>query len=171
MKIVVLSDTHGDATIIDDVYNQEQDADAFFHCGDSELSFDAPQFHAMHRVRGNCDADANFPEDLVIQVGGRRVFMTHGHLYNIKMTLTPLDYKAQETAADIVLFGHSHLLGVEQVGDALFLNPGSLLLPRGGNPKSYATIEWQADEDELQVIFKEPTQKIISQKTFNILQK
>lgn len=171
MKIVVLSDTHGDATIIDTVYNQEQDVDAFFHCGDSELPYDAPDFHSMHRVRGNCDYDSNFPEDILVKVGERRVFMTHGHLYNIKMTLTPLDYKAQETQADIVLFGHSHLLGTEKIGEALFLNPGSLLLPRGGNPKSYATIEWQDDSDEITVIFKEPTKEIISKKTFNILQK
>lgn len=171
MKIVVLSDTHGNAEIIEQVFAQESDADAFFHCGDSELAYTNPVFHDMHRVRGNCDYDNQFLEDLVVPIGNRRVFMTHGHLYNIKMTLATLDYKAQETAADIVLFGHSHLLGTEQVGEALFLNPGSLLLPRGGNPKSYATIEWQENSDEMTVIFKEPNKDIISKKTFNILQK
>ena len=40
MKIVVLSDTHGDANLIEQVYEQELDADAFFHCGDSELAYD-----------------------------------------------------------------------------------------------------------------------------------
>lgn len=151
MKIVVLSDTHGDANLIEQVYEQDQDANAFFHCGDSELAYDDAHFHNMYRVKGNCDFDRNFADDLLVPVGERSIFMTHGHLYNIKMTLTPLDYKAQETGADIVLFGHSHLLGAEQIGDTLFLNPGSLLIPRGGNPKSYATIEWQANTDEIKV--------------------
>ncbi|MBQ0141102.1 MAG: metallophosphoesterase [Kurthia sp.] len=171
MKIVVLSDTHGDATIIDQVYKQEQDADAFFHCGDSELAFEDAHFHHMNRVKGNCDFDNQFSEDIITEVGNRRIFMTHGHLYNIKMTLATLDYKAQETGADIVLFGHSHLLGAEQVGNALFLNPGSLLLPRGGNPKSYATIEWSDESDKLTVIFKTPTKEIIHKNIFNILKK
>lgn len=171
MKIVVLSDTHGNADIIEQVYQQENQADAFFHCGDSELAYADAHFHDMNRVKGNCDFDANFLDDVVVPVGNRRVFMTHGHLYNIKMTLSTLDYKAQETQADIVLFGHSHLLGAEKIGDALFLNPGSLLLPRGGNPKSYATIEWSDDSDELTVIFKTPEQEIIHKNIFNILKK
>lgn len=171
MKIVVLSDTHGDATIIEKVYQQENGADAFFHCGDSELAYEDAHFHEMNRVKGNCDFDANFLEDIVVPVGGRRVFMTHGHLYNIKMTLSSLDYKAQEMEADIVLFGHSHLFGAEKIGNALFLNPGSLLLPRGGNPKSYATIEWTDGSDELTVIFKTPAQEIIYKNIFNILKK
>ncbi|HEY4531876.1 MAG TPA: metallophosphoesterase [Kurthia sp.] len=171
MKIVVLSDTHGDADVIEQVYKQEQDADAFFHCGDSELAYDDAHFHDMYRVKGNCDFDRNFVDDLLVPIGDRSIFMTHGHLYNIKMTLTPLDYKAQETGADIVLFGHSHLLGAEQIGDTLFLNPGSLLLPRGGNPKSYATIEWQANTDEIKVSFLSPTKEKISEHYFSILKK
>lgn len=171
MKIVVLSDTHGDPDVIEQVYKQEQDADAFFHCGDSELAYDDAHFHDMYRVKGNCDFDRNFVDDLLVPIGDRSIFMTHGHLYNIKMTLTPLDYKAQETGADIVLFGHSHLLGAEQIGDTLFLNPGSLLLPRGGNPKSYATIEWQANTDEIKVSFLSPTKEKISEHYFSILKK
>lgn len=171
MKIVVLSDTHGDPNVIEQVYKQEQDADAFFHCGDSELAYDDAHFNDMYRVKGNCDFDRNFVDDLLVPIGDRSIFMTHGHLYNIKMTLTPLDYKAQETGADIVLFGHSHLLGAEQIGDTLFLNPGSLLLPRGGNPKSYATIEWQANTDEIKVSFLSPTKEKISEHYFSILKK
>lgn len=171
MKIVVLSDTHGDPDVIEQVYKQEQDADAFFHCGDSELAYDDAHFNNMYRVKGNCDFDRNFVDDLLVPIGDRSIFMTHGHLYNIKMTLTPLDYKAQETGADIVLFGHSHLLGAEQIGDTLFLNPGSLLLPRGGNPKSYATIEWQANTDEIKVSFLSPTKEKIAEHYFSILKK
>ncbi|WP_087680376.1 metallophosphoesterase [Kurthia gibsonii] len=171
MKVVVLSDTHGNAEIIEQVYEQEQGANAFFHCGDSELSYDDPHFHEMYRVKGNCDFDSDYVDELVVSIGERRIFMTHGHLYNIKMTLTPLDYKAQEVEADIVLFGHSHVLGAQQVGRTLFLNPGSLLLPRGGNPKSYATIEWKEDQDEFTVTFKTPDQQIISQHYFSIPRK
>ena len=59
MKIVVMSDSHGDKETVKAV--SALSADATFHCGDSELSFDDPVLHTMHKVRGNCDRDARFP--------------------------------------------------------------------------------------------------------------
>lgn len=171
MKIVVLSDTHGDAEIISTVFNQEQDADVFFHCGDSELSYNDDHFNDMIRVKGNCDFDDNFENDIIVNLDDRKVFITHGHLYDIKTTLALLNDQAQEADADFVFFGHSHLMGAEVINNRLFLNPGSLTLPRDGNAKSYATVEWEEDENDLTVYFKTPDKKIISKHLFSILKK
>jgi predicted phosphodiesterase len=52
-----------------------------------------------------------------------------------------LNYRAKEVNADIVCYGHSHVLGVEMVGRTLFLNPGSIRLPRERLEKTYLIVE------------------------------
>ncbi|MCB6949730.1 YfcE family phosphodiesterase, partial [Roseburia faecis] len=69
------------------------------------------------------------------------MFVTHGHHYNVKMTLLNLSYKAKEVGADFVFFGHSHILGAELIENTLFLNPGSLLMPSGRTERTYAIVE------------------------------
>lgn len=152
MKIVVLSDTHGDGDIIPQVIAQHPDADSYFHCGDSELSYTDPRINACKRVRGNCDVDVNYPVEEIVDVKGKMIFMTHGHLFNVKSTLMPLAMRAREVGANIVLFGHSHVLGAELDGDTLFVNPGSLRSPRGRKEKSYAVIETTADGYHVQFL-------------------
>ena len=71
MKIIVMSDSHGDKETVKAV--SALSADAIFHCGDSELSFDDPILDNMHIVRGNCDCDAGFPDPLLIDVQGKTV--------------------------------------------------------------------------------------------------
>ncbi|MBK3493491.1 metallophosphoesterase [Viridibacillus sp. YIM B01967] len=166
MRILVMSDTHGDATVIERVVQHEQDVDAVFHCGDSELSFGATEFRNMYKVRGNCDYDKQFADDVIAEIDGQTIYMTHGHLYNVKTTLLPLSYRSAEVSANIVLFGHSHLLGAELIDDTLFVNPGSLRLPRGRKEKSYAIIEF--DGAKWQVTFKTDTHENISQTSFSI---
>lgn len=152
MKIVVLSDTHGDGDIIPTVIAQHPDADYYFHCGDSELSYDDPRIKDCKRVRGNCDHDVQYPVEEIVTLEDKTIFMTHGHLFNVKSTLTPLYMRAREVGAQIVLFGHSHVLGAELEGDMLFVNPGSLRLPRGRKEKSYAVIETTTDGYHVQFL-------------------
>ncbi|KXH87282.1 metallophosphoesterase [Sporosarcina sp. HYO08] len=149
MKIIVLSDSHGDRQTIEAVAGLS--ADAIFHCGDSELGADDPVLKSMHVVRGNCDYDNNFPKSVIIDVKGKKVLAVHGHEHDVKRSLMNVYYSAKEQEADIVLFGHSHVYGAEMKDDILFVNPGSTLLPRGGNPATYAVIEW---DETLKVTFK-----------------
>ena len=44
-------------------------------------------------------------------------------------------------AGDILIHGHTHLLKAEKVGDVTVLNPGSVSIPKGGNPHTYAVLE------------------------------
>ena len=75
----------------------------------------------------------------LIPVGDRIVFATHGHHHN---TATPPPLRD----GDILLHGHTHLYAAEPFaladgGRALYLNPGSVALPKGGNVASYMTLD------------------------------
>ncbi|WP_017379848.1 metallophosphoesterase [Paenisporosarcina sp. TG-14] len=141
MRIVVISDTHGETNSIDQVRHAVGPVDAVFHCGDSELDTQHESLQDAFVVGGNCDWDSSYSAEVFTEVNGVKVFMTHGHLWQVKSTLMPLSTRAQELGADVVLFGHTHLLGAELIGNTLFVNPGSLELPRGRKEKSYAIIE------------------------------
>ena len=142
MKLIIISDSHGSKNEIQDVYTKYKDkVDGFIHCGDSELRHDDPAMKGYLAVRGNCDMDNSYPEVLTEEFGSIKIMATHGHLYNIKVTLMKLHYKARENNANMVFFGHSHQLGAEMIDDILFVNPGSILLPRGRTERTYALIE------------------------------
>ena len=141
MRILVMSDTHGEIVVIERVRQHTGPVDAVFHCGDSELDTGHEALQGAYVVAGNCDWDSSFPAEVITEVNGIKVFMAHGHLHQVKSTMMPLSYRAQEVDADVVLFGHSHLLGAELVNKTLFVNPGSLSSPRGRKEKSYAIIE------------------------------
>ncbi len=143
MKLLVMSDTHGDAEVIKRVREAHSDVDAFIHCGDSELPYDHPYLEGAKRVRGNCDRDTRFPEEELFEVEGLKIFVAHGHLLNVKSTTMNLLYRTKEVEANAAFFGHSHVLGTELVGNILFVNPGSLLKPRVIENKSYAVVEFK----------------------------
>lgn len=146
MKLLVMSDTHGDAEIIKQVRERHMDVDAIIHCGDSELPFDHEYLQRVKRVRGNCDRDSRYPEEELFDVSEKRIFVTHGHLFNVKSTTMNIFYRAKELEADVVFFGHSHVLGCELLDNVLFVNPGSLLKPRGIDDKSYVIVEYINDQ-------------------------
>ncbi|MHA6259386.1 metallophosphoesterase [Sporosarcina sp. CAU 1771] len=140
MKIVVMSDSHDDVGTVEAVSSLQ--GDATFHCGDSELEFEHPFLSHMHKVRGNCDFDSSYPNHVIVSIGGKTIFMVHGHEHNVNQSLLSLHYAALENNADIVLFGHTHLYGASMIEGVLFVNPGSTMQPRGGKHPTYAVIEW-----------------------------
>ena len=94
-------------------------------------------------VRGNCEAEVDqmvlsFPvmaDYCILPVGEKLVYATHGHIYN-KMNLPPL------APGDVLLHGHTHVPAWESFGDGnLYLNPGSLSIPKENSPHSYMTLE------------------------------
>ncbi|MDG5470990.1 metallophosphoesterase [Jeotgalibacillus sp. ET6] len=152
MKILAVSDNHGDRERIVELKERYKDSvDVMLHCGDSELPFDSPEMEGFERVRGNCDMDSAYPDEKVVKVKGTTLFVTHGHLYGIKQSLDKIHYKASEEEAEIAFFGHSHSLGAEVIDQRLYINPGSILLPRDRKEASYAIVE--KNEDEVSVHF------------------
>ncbi|PWW19689.1 hypothetical protein DFO73_11974 [Cytobacillus oceanisediminis] len=165
MKILILSDSHGLTSELKQIRDQHTGMDLLIHCGDSELQADDESINGYTVVRGNCDIEAGFPEDRVEEAGGLRLFVTHGHRYSVKSTLMNLSYRAREMEADIVCFGHSHYLGAEMVDNTLFINPGSIRLPRGRREKTYIILEAK-ERDIILDVYDTATGKIpeLSQK-------
>lgn len=142
MKTLIISDSHGLTEEVEVIKNRHQkDVDAMIHCGDSELQQESPVMDNFIGVRGNCDYDPGYPDAIVEEIAGTRFLVTHGHLYNIKMSLMNLSYKAEEEDASIICFGHSHHAGSELIDGRLYINPGSIRLPRGRKEKTYVIVE------------------------------
>ena len=161
-KLFIASDIHGDAECTRQLLCRfdEEEADLCVLLGDLLYHGprnDLPQGYAPKEVivllndraekilavRGNCESEVDqmvlgFPvlaEYAVIFVDGRRFYLTHGHRYN---TETPLPM----SAGDIMLCGHTHIPAVTAVGrENLYLNPGSVSIPKEESPKSYMIYE------------------------------
>ncbi|MBE4908186.1 metallophosphoesterase [Bacillus luteolus] len=142
MRALIVSDSHGltnELVVLKD--RHMTDVDLLIHCGDSELIHNADEMLQFISVRGNCDHDQELPTEQVVKVGDKEVLITHGHLYNVKMTLMNLNYRAKELGASIVCFGHSHVAGAEMIDETLFINPGSIRLPRLRRERTYAILD------------------------------
>lgn len=148
-----MSDSHGDCEIVEEIKQKYLGkVDAIYHNGDSELASDDPIWEGIHVVSGNCDFDNGYPNDLITHWHDLTIAQTHGHLYNINFTWDKLDWFAQEHEADICLYGHLHRPAVWQMGNTIFLNPGSVSQPRGDiNEKLYAKVE--LDNSTIKVTF------------------
>ncbi len=83
----------------------------------------------IHQVPGNCDryrVSMKQPEILCYPIFGARLYMTHGHKHNVKLTLARLLADARSLNAAAVLYGHTHQADCHQEADGLWvLNPGS----------------------------------------------
>lgn len=96
----------------------------------------------IYAVRGNCEAEVDqmvleFPvmaDYCVLAVGDKTIYVTHGHVYNTS-NLPPL----QE--GDVLMHGHTHVLKAEQMEGYIWLNPGSVSIPKEDNPPTYAVLE------------------------------
>ena len=93
-------------------------------------------------VRGNCDTEVDqmvlpFPilaDYAVLSQGDRLIYATHGHVYN-PGNLPPLQ------PGDVLLMGHTHVPMDKEENGLLFLNPGSVSIPKEQSPHSYMILE------------------------------
>jgi putative phosphoesterase len=167
MKALIVSDSHGLTAELEQLKQRYKgETDIMIHCGDSELSARHAELDGYEVVRGNCDFERAFPNEMVQEVEGIRIFFTHGHLYNIKMTMQNILYKAKELEAHIACFGHSHIMGAEVVDGVLLINPGSILLPRSRMEKTYALLEIEGSNAV--VTFHELNGTEVAKRTFLI---
>ncbi|MBQ4324155.1 MAG: metallophosphoesterase [Clostridia bacterium] len=150
MKILVISDTHGDTARLTQLLKLHSDADHIIFLGDGLEDFEACHAHLacpLWCVRGNVDFNpalwGDAPEWRVIELGGYRIFACHGHSLDAKGGMGNLIVAASIRGCDLALYGHTHLPDEQYIqGDELPLylfNPGSLGRPRFGNP-SYGLI-------------------------------
>lgn len=145
MRLVVISDTHGLVNPNVKILKELDKIDLLLHLGD--YTKDAQEIEEalgvdLIKVKGNCDhADFETAEEEILDIDNNKIFLTHGHLYDVKHGLNKLYYRAKELGATIVLFGHTHVpVSVEQDG-ILFFNPGSTLLSKEGCQRTYGIID------------------------------
>ncbi|MFU2163471.1 metallophosphoesterase [Streptococcus pluranimalium] len=140
--LIVLSDSHGDRAVVEDIKaHYEGNVDAIFHNGDSELPSTDPIWQGIHVVKGNCDYDDGYQQDNVVNLAGLTIAQTHGHCYHINFMWRYLVSFAKEAEAAICLYGHLHRAAAWQEEGVVFINPGSVLEPRGEvTKKLYAKV-------------------------------
>lgn len=106
-------------------------------------------------VRGNCDTEVDqmvlkFPvlaDYALLELGERMIYMTHGHVYN-ENNLPPL------REGDILLHGHTHVSKCVDHGNYVYMNPGSVSIPKENTPHGYMTLEngtflWKSLDGEI----------------------
>ncbi len=130
MKAVVMSDSHKNFNSILRIMDRESDATHLIHAGDVQQDVDDlesvfPTLPIACVVGNNEYFVPNIPSDRIFTLGGKKIFLTHGHLYGVKQTLSLLAKKARELQADICIFGHTHIPFLEHKDGIWFLNPGS----------------------------------------------
>ena len=161
MKLLVASDIHGSAYYcrkLLDTYEKEGAqrmillGDILYHGPRNDLPREyAPKEvirmlnekkDEIYAVRGNCEAEVDqmvleFPvmaDYMVLFEQGHAIYATHGHIYH-EDNLPPVK------PGDVLLHGHTHVLRAEKKGGILIWNPGSVSIPKEGNPPTYALLE------------------------------
>lgn len=160
MKYMFASDIHGSAFYCGKMLEafEEEGADRLILLGD--LLYHGPRNdlpkeyapkqvismlnkykHRILAVRGNCDAEVDqmvleFPmmADYGVLIEEKKtLYLSHGHIYH-EGNLPPLQKE------DIFVYGHTHVLRAENKDGQVYLNPGSVSLPKEGNVPSYAIL-------------------------------
>ncbi|HHY16616.1 MAG TPA: metallophosphoesterase [Firmicutes bacterium] len=144
MLIGVISDTHGDRNKIRECLPHLEKVEYILHAGD--YYEDAQIIAAFTRckviaVTGNCDYMVRGPVEEMLVLGGKRIYLTHGHIYKVKQDLSLLIKRARALGTEIAVFGHTHAPQVFRRDGLLFVNPGSLHSPRQGYHPSFALLE------------------------------
>ena len=161
MKWMIASDIHGSAYYCEKLlaaYQREQ-ADRLLLLGDLLYHGprnDLPEGYAPKQViamlndrkedilcvRGNCEAEVDqmvldFPvlaEYAILTEGTRMIFATHGHVFNEKNL-------PQLKKGDILLHGHTHVPVCKETEDYIYLNPGSVSIPKENSWHGYMILE------------------------------
>ena len=92
-------------------------------------------------INGNCDAEVdqmvlNFQlnKQLDLDLNGIQFHLEHGHHLD--------EY---DNSSYAILYGHTHIKRIEKIGKNIFLNPGSITIPKDSKLGSYMIL----DNDEL----------------------
>ena len=161
MKWMIASDLHGAAGFVRRLLErfEQEGADRLLLLGDilyhgprndlppeyapkEVIALLTPYKDRIFCVRGNCDTEVDqmvlpFPilaDYAVLSQGNRLIYATHGHAYN-PQNLPPLQ------PGDVLLMGHTHVPMAKEENGLLFLNPGSVYIPKEQSPHSYMILE------------------------------
>lgn len=134
MKILLLSDTHGDVLRIDEVLEDCGKPDVIIHCGDIDSDCDyiqkiIPSDVTFIGVRGNNDWYSDRPYSTVQEIDGIRFYITHGHREKVKSGSEGLIKTAKTQNCTVALHGHTHRPLNTTLDGIQIINPGALSYP------------------------------------------
>jgi uncharacterized protein len=133
MKIVVLSDTHlpkRTKGLPKRLIDELKDADLIIHAGDwqsIDVYNELLSYAKVEGVYGNGDGDdikSLFREKRIVEVGGFKIGITHGHGKG-KTTEKRAIQAFDREKVDCIVFGHSHIPIKKFENEVLLFNPGS----------------------------------------------
>lgn len=128
MKILIVSDSHGNDEILRELYKMYPNMDYYLHAGDSQSSLMA--IYPFDSVLGNCDF---YDFDLV-----RKISTPKGYLL---MRHYPKYSKEEIKDVKFFIHGHTHVARVKKENELYVICPGSVSLPRDGTNGTYMIIE------------------------------
>lgn len=130
MKLLIFSDSHGDAGTMIDIAERER-PNEIFHLGDcvrdaETLSYACSGIPVI-MVPGNCDGWTGMSERLLLERLGVRILLAHGHRWHVKSGVGGALADAHACGADILLYGHTHYAVCSREEDGLWrMNPGTV---------------------------------------------
>ena len=111
LTFLVCSDTHGRADLLLEAFRRAK-PDGVFFLGDGLRDLNVlPADTTLRAVCGNCDwtAREDAPPVRVEKIAGYTVYLTHGHLQGVKLSLDTAVQNATAAEADVLLHGHTHI--------------------------------------------------------------
>jgi len=149
MKAIIFSDSHRSFNPMMKAVEAEGNVDLIIHAGDvladvEDLQIVYPNHNIVY-VKGNNDIwDRTAPEDRFFEFGGVKIFLTHGHNYGVKYSPAKVMQKGKELGAALCIFGHTHKVFNEKIGNVTLFNPGSA-------SRHYGVLEAEKGEFTLKV--------------------
>lgn len=159
MRMIVLSDSHGDLESVRRIITRHrEDGDIFIHLGDGVSEFRKVSSvltdKQIYYVPGNHeDAQTVWSRSgsRVFEAEGHWFFLAHGHRYNVKLDLLHLLFMGKKEGADVILYGHTHTADDRTLDGVRLINPGAIRYPRGAGA-SYCVID--VDSEGIDVKFE-----------------
>lgn len=118
MTLLIVSDSHGRYERLESLLEMHKNVDALIFLGDGLLDLDRAGVRdypfTVFSVRGNWDSGRGSitamraKDEITFTFDGIKFFALHGHTKGVKSTLVNAIYAAEQSEADVLLFGHTH---------------------------------------------------------------
>ena len=150
MKILVVSDSHGNESLLKELVKAYPNMDYYLHAGDSGLDRDT--LYPFVSVKGNTDY---YPFDELI-----RIYTPMGYLL---VKHKPWFTNEQIKDNKFLINGHTHQYSFSIESDKVFLNPGSLSLPRDNTNGTFMTMNIEKEKATI-IIYDIETKNVLINK-------
>lgn len=131
MQILILSDSHTMNKHDLLTLLGKHEVAYYFHCGDIYLTYEDLLLDNFYLVQGNNDFSKEIPSFLSVTIDNKHFFITHGHKYDVDISVDELIFEAKKHQANVICYGHTHRPYKAIIDNILVINPGSVIYPRG----------------------------------------